>query len=251
MKKKPPLLSLIIPVKDEMENIPTLEEEIKQTLETTELTWECIWIDDGSEDNTLEVLKTMNRKDGRNRYISFDKNYGNMAAMLTGFRHGKGEIFVTMDGDGQNDPADIPPLVRRVLDDEADLINGVRTLRMDSWIRKISSAIGNGFRNWLTRENITDVGCQLRVFRRACVAEFPPFDGLHRFFPTLVRIQGWRIVESPVNHRPRLHGKPKYGIRNRMWRGLLDTFAVRWMQKRLIRYQIKTRENPQTERHTI
>ncbi len=239
MTREHRLVSLVIPVKDEAENIPSLAEEITRAFDGTGLSWECLWIDDGSTDGTLEVLRRIRRSDDRHCYVSFDGNYGQTSAMLAGFRLSRGDILATMDGDGQNDPADLPPLIRRIAAGEADMINGVRVRRRDSWVRKASSRIGNGFRNWITGEKITDVGCSLRVFRRACVEGFPSFEGLHRFFPTLVGLQGWRIIESPVNHRPRLRGKAKYGIRNRLRKGLIDSFAVRWMQWRRIRYRIK------------
>ena len=244
----PPTLSIVIPVRDEVENISSLADEIRRTFEESDPEWECIWVDDGSRDGTLAALRALREKDGRHGYISFDRNHGQTAALLAGFRHARGEIIATLDGDGQNDPSDLPPLVQRVLDGKADMINGVRSRRRDSWLRRISSRIGNGFRNRITRENVTDVGCSLRVLRRSCVEEFPPFEGLHRFFPTLVGIHGWRIIESPVSHRPRSRGRTKYGIHNRLWRGLHDTLAVRWMQRRWIRYRIVEEGSPRTER---
>ena len=239
MKNERPLVSIIIPVKNEEETVEPLAQEIRVSMEPTPWSWECIWIDDGSTDGTLAALNSLHGRDPRHGYLSFDRNHGQTSAMLAGFRVANGSLLATMDGDGQNDPGDLPRLIQRILSGEADMVNGIRLKRRDNWIRKISSRIGNGFRNWLTREQVSDVGCSLRVFRRECVRTIPPFEGMHRFLPTLVRMEGWRLAETPVNHRPRQRGTPKYGVWNRLWRGLLDAFAVRWMQWRWIRYTCK------------
>lgn len=239
MPSEQPLVSIIIPVKNEEENVESLAREIQASMESTPWTWECIWIDDGSTDGTLAALKSLRARDSRHGYLSFDRNHGQTSAMLAGFRAARGCLFATLDGDGQNDPRDLPGLIRRVLAGEADMVNGVRVKRRDNWIRKISSRIGNGFRNWLTREQVSDVGCSMRVFCRECVRYLPSFEGMHRFLPTLVRMDGWRLAETPVNHRPRQRGTPKYGVWNRLWRGLLDALAVRWMQWRWIRYECR------------
>ena len=238
MESPPPLVSIIIPVKDESETILSLAEEISSALATHGWSWECVWVDDGSQDATLPQLRSLHTRDPRHAYVSFERNHGQTAAMLAGWRTSRGQILATMDGDGQNNPADLPAMIERILANQADMVNGVRMLRHDDWLRKLSSRVGNGFRNCLTRDQVTDVGCSIRAFRRECVALFPPFEGLHRFLPTVVRMQGWKIIEVPVRHRPRLKGTTKYGIHNRLWKGLLDAFAVRWMQWRQIRYII-------------
>ena len=241
MESPPPLVSLIIPVKDESETILSLAEEISSALAPHGWGWECVWIDDGSQDATLPQLRSLHTRDPRHAYVSFERNHGQTAAMLAGWRTARGQILATMDGDGQNNPADLPAMIERILANQADMVNGVRVLRHDDWKRKLSSRIGNGFRNWLTCDQVTDVGCSIRAFRRECVARFPPFEGLHRFLPTVVRMQDWKIIEVPVRPRPRLNGTTKYGIHNRLWKGLLDAFAVRWMQWRQIRYIITER----------
>lgn len=233
-------LSIIIPVKDEVENIAGLVEELEAAMAPVSYGWECVWVDDGSTDKTLEELKKLKRRRQHHEYITLSRNYGQAAAFHAGFCHARGRLLATMDGDGQNDPRDLPALVSRLLRDGLDMVNGVRIRRRDTVVRKICSRIANGFRNWMTGEQITDVGCSLRVFRRACVRHVPLFKGTHRFLPTLVRIQGWsKIVEMPVGHRPRRYGKTKYGIHNRLWVGLLDTLAVRWMQGRMVYAELR------------
>lgn len=234
-------MSIIIPVRDEERNIAGLAEELTTTMCSTPWSWECLWIDDGSTDNTLSELQRINKKDARHQFIMLSSNYGQSAALSTGFSYARGEILVTLDGDGQNDPNDIPVLVRYLLENNADMVNGWRKYRRDTAIRKISSHIANAFRNRVTREQIRDAGCSIRVFRHRCVEDIPVFKGMHRFLPTLIRTGGCsRIVEMPVRHRPREYGQTKYGIHNRLWVGLMDTLAVRWMQTRMVYPKVKT-----------
>jgi glycosyltransferase involved in cell wall biosynthesis len=208
--------------------------EIEATMASVPYKWECLWVDDGSSDGTLALLRRMRNDDSRHKYISLTQNFGQAAALYTGFRYARGDILATLDGDGQNNPRDLPVLVERLLKSDLHMINGIRHKRKDSLTKKVSSRIANAFRNWLTREQITDVGCALRVFRRSCVNNIPYFHGMHRFLPTLIRTSGFdRIEETPVSHRNRWRGRSKYGINNRFWRGLIDTFAVRWMQSRM------------------
>jgi glycosyltransferase involved in cell wall biosynthesis len=202
--------------------------------------WECLWIDDGSTDNSLSELKDLNKEYPHHKYISLTTNFGQSAAMFTGFRNSSGKILVTIDGDGQNDPNDIPKLINRLINDNADMANGWRKTRMDSSIRKASSFVANAFRNKMTKEKVKDVGCSIRAFRRECVDNIILFKGMHRFLPTLIRISGYsKIVEMPVNHRPRKFGETKYGIQNRLWVGIADTFAVLWMKHRMAFPKIK------------
>lgn len=237
-------ISIIVPVKDEEKNILILAEEINEAMKKTNLSWECVWVDDGSTDDSLSQIKSLNQAAPHHRWVSLAQNFGQSAAMAVGFANAGGRILVTMDGDGQNDPADIPALVNRLISDGADMVNGWRKTRKDLFIRKISSKIANGFRNRITRENIRDVGCSIRAFRRECVGRVPVFKGMHRFLPTLIRIAGFdKILEMPVNHRPRKRGKTKYGIHNRLWVGLTDTVAVYWMQRRMVFPVIKNERN--------
>lgn len=232
------MLSVVIPIKDEAENIELVAEQLNTALSSQLWSWECVWIDDGSTDGSLAILQRLTEKDSRHRYLSFDTNTGQSAAFLAGFKKAKGSLIATMDGDGQNDPADIPRLVAEMQSGEMDMINGYRARRKDNIVRKISSRIANAFRNRMTGKTVSDVGCSTRVFKRECVECLPHFKGLHRFLPTLVAMQGFSLGEIPVNHRPRVKGKTKYSINNRLWVGLLDTFGVLWLQKRRFEYHI-------------
>jgi glycosyltransferase involved in cell wall biosynthesis len=231
-------LSVIIPVKNEEGSIPILSRELEEVLGSAGWRWECLWVDDGSTDRTLELLKELHDSHPHHHYLSLDANYGQSAALAMGFKRASGRVIATLDGDLQNDPHDILLLMAELSPGKADMVNGVRAKRHDSLVRKISSRIGNGFRNWLTGEKVTDVGCSLRVFYRECVEDIPVWKGMHRFIPTLVKLRGFHAIEKPVNHRPRTYGQTKYAIGNRLWVGLWDTMAVRWMQKRFVQGKI-------------
>ncbi len=228
----PPLLSLIVPVYNEQDNLPVLAEEIARALAPTGVAYEVLFVDDGSTDGSPAVLAHLAAADERLRVLRLARNSGQSAALTAGFRHARGELAATLDADLQNDPADIPRLLAAL--DGVDVVCGVRARRRDNWVRRVSSRIANAVRNWATDESITDVGCTLRVYRTAYLTHLPMFTGMHRFLPTLLRMSGARIREVPVHHRPRLHGQPKYGIHNRLWRGMVDLLAVRWMQRRWI-----------------
>ena len=229
------LISIIIPVFNESENVQELADEVSRVMDSCEWKWECVWVDDGSTDGTNQKLELIRSSDPRHRIFTLERNFGQSASMAFGFRKASGEIFVTIDGDGQNDPAGIPGLLRKLIDEKADMVNGIRSKRQNSMLRKLASRIANGFRNIVTEEHVRDVGCTLRAFRGICVLDIPVFKGMHRFIPTLVRIAGYdRITEMPVNHRPRVKGKSKYGISNRLWVGIADTFAVCWMKRRMV-----------------
>jgi len=228
-------LNIVIPVMNEEDNIEILASEIENAMSGSKLVWNCIWVDDMSTDSTREKLKELNISKPNNLYYFHDRNYGQSAALATGFKHSSAKYIATLDGDGQNDPASLPDLVNEILATDADMVNGWREKRNDNLIRKISSRIGNGFRNRLTNEQVRDVGCALRIFKRDCISHIPVFKGMHRYFPTLVRLGGFtNIHEVPVKHRPRERGVTKYGISNRLWVGIADTIAVKWMLKRMV-----------------
>ena len=230
-------LSVVVPVYDEADNIEPLHREIDAALATWEGRVEFIYVDDGSRDGSGERLLELAKRDQRVRVIRFDGNHGQSAALDAGFRAVEGEFTVTLDADLQNDPADIPRMLEVL--DRADVVNGVRMGRRDSLVRKISSRIANGFRNWITRESVTDVGCSLRVMRSSYLRKVKLYRGMHRFLPTLLRMEGATVIEVPVSHRIRRHGVSKYGISNRLLVGIVDVFAVCWMQSRRLRYRIE------------
>jgi glycosyltransferase involved in cell wall biosynthesis len=173
------------------------------------------------------------------RIRRFKENRGLSTALLIGMREARGEKIVTLDSDLQNDPADIPRLLEYL--DHYDMATGWRQKREDSWLKKISAKIANAVRNWGSGENIHDSACTLRAFKKECIQDIPVFNGMHRFLSTLVKMEGYRIIEVPVSHHPRRFGKSKYNIRNRMVRSFIDLLAVRWMKRRTIHYDIEER----------
>lgn len=232
-----PDLSLVIPAYNEAENLPVLAEEIRQALGPTRWTYEVLFIDDGSSDDSPRVLRRLEAGDPTLRALRLARNSGQSAALAAGFRHARGRIVVTLDADLQNDPADIPRVVEALENNDVDLVSGVRADRKDTWLRRLSSRIANRVRGGVLHDGITDVGCSLKAYRRQALEDLPQFTGMHRFLPALVQLHGGTVMQIPVHHRPRMHGQPKYNVRNRLWRGIADLMAVRWMQKRWIRRQ--------------
>lgn len=235
-----PVVSLIIPVYNEERNLPVLLDEICAAMAAQSREWEALFVDDGSTDNSLPVLQQLAVREPRLHYIAFEQNRGQSAAFAAGFQEARGEIFVTLDSDLQNDPADIPTLLQ-VYEQGHDMVIGWRAKRQDNLVKRLSSKIANGIRNALSNENVKDTGCSLKVLKASYARRLPMFTGMHRFFPTLMKMQDARVAEVKVNHRPRLHGSSKYGVWDRAFSALYDLFAVRWMQSRNIRYRIKER----------
>jgi dolichol-phosphate mannosyltransferase len=230
-------LSLVIPAYNEEQSIEPCVREANGVLAGLGKRYEIVVVDDGSTDGTFERLRALKKDVSALRAVRFARNRGQTTAMAAGFEHARGEIIVTMDADMQNDPADIPRLLEKM--DEWDVVCGVRAGRRDSFVRKASSAVANTVRNRLTHESIRDVGCTLRAMRARHVRRIKLFEGMHRFLPTLLKLEGARVVEIPVSHRPRTRGANKYGIGNRLFKGLRDLFAVRWMQSRYVKYEVK------------
>jgi dolichol-phosphate mannosyltransferase len=230
-------LSLVIPAYNEEQSIEECVREADGVFSRLGRRYEILVVDDGSTDGTLERLRALKKSVQALRAISFRENRGQTTAMAAGFEHARGDAVVTMDADMQNDPADIPRLLEKM--GEWDVVCGVRTKRRDTFVRRASSVIANAARNRLTHENITDVGCTLRAYRREYLNRVKLFEGMHRFLPTLLKLEGARVVEVAVGHRARTKGANKYGIGNRLFKGLRDLFAVRWMQSRHIRYEVK------------
>ena len=235
-------LSVVFPVFNEEENVPILLDEIATALRGQPWSYEMIAVDDGSVDRSLEILHASKKKYPNLRVLTFEKNSGQTAALDAGWRAAKGTYVVSLDADLQNDPADIPVMMRKLEESGADMIIGVRVNRQDTFARKMQSRIGNGVRNWITGDQITDTGCSLKLVKRSAIERVALYTGMHRFLPTLVRMQGHKVIETPVNHRPRKFGVSKYGAMNRAMRGLVDCFAVRWMSKRALTYKVKAEE---------
>ncbi|NJB68397.1 glycosyltransferase involved in cell wall biosynthesis [Desulfobaculum xiamenense] len=232
-------VSLVIPVFNEEQNLPILFEEIRKAVEPLSLEWETIFVDDASTDTSLAVMKNLAQNDSHVRYLAFEKNCGQSAAFGAGFAAATGEVIITMDADLQNDPADIAKLVETITANDADMVIGWRATRRDTLVKRVSSIIANGVRNRLTRETVRDTGCSLKLMRTDMARRLPMFTGMHRFLPTLMKMQGAKVVEIPVNHRPRRHGESKYGTWDRLVASSYDLFAVCWMQKRFANYRIK------------
>ncbi len=227
-----PEVSVVIPVYNECENIPLLWETLTPALDACAACWEVLWVDDGSTDDSGEQIRRLRLRDPRARQLRLEDNQGQSVAFWCGFTHARFATIVTLDADLQNDPLDIPLLLSALAD--ADVAIGWRQTRSDSLAKRIASKVANAFRNWVTNETIPDVGCSLKAFRRTVFDSFFPFHGMHRFYPTLARIAGYRVAVVPVRHHARRYGKSKYGICDRFVGPLVDCWGVRWMQRRYL-----------------
>jgi dolichol-phosphate mannosyltransferase len=237
-------LSVVIPVYNEETNVGPLVARLASTLANWPGEVEIIFVDDGSTDGTFLRLQEAQGNNSWIRIARFRRNLGQTAAMAAGFRLARGEAIVTLDGDLQNDPAEIPRLVAMLAD--WDVVCGIRLKRHDNWWKRCSSRIANGFRNWATGDDIVDTGCTLKAYRRDCVVNVELYQGLHRFLPTLLRMRGHRVTQVEVTHYPRRSGKTKYGTWGRLKKGLVDVWAVRWMKRNRIDYRdvLEVVENP-------
>ena len=229
-------ISIVIPVYNERENLTLLDEKITKNLQPLKKSYEIILVDDGSVDGSVELIRKLQKENPSLRLIRFGHNHGQTAAFAAGFSKARGDIIVTMDADLQNDPADIPLLLEKI--NEYDVVCGWRHKRNDPLIKKLSSKVANAVRNALSEECINDTGCSLKAFRRACFKNIKLYNGMHRFFPTLMKMEGFTVTQVKVRHYPRLHGFSKYNIRNRLFASFKDLLAIRWMKKRQINYDI-------------
>ena len=227
-----PAVSVIVPVYNEEENVPILQAELRAALRGFD--HELIFVDDGSADQTVARIEPASNV----RLLRFEKNAGQSAAMYAGLQAARGTILVLIDGDLQNDPADIPKLVDEI-SRGADLVCGYRSLRKDTRVKRLTSRIANAVRSRYTKDGVRDTGCSLKAMRRECVSALIPFKGMHRFIPALIKDAGYRLVEIPVNHRPRRFGQTKYGLGNRAVRATTDMFGVRWLLSRRLDYKIR------------
>lgn len=227
-----PLLSVVVPVYNEAENVGLLAAEIAAALGDLDGGYEILFVDDASTDDTVAVLASLTLS--TLRVVRHVRNCGQSAAVASGFRVSRGVWVATLDGDGQNDPADLPRMLSLAIQRQVDCVTGVRRRRRDTWLRRFSSRVANGFRNWITGDAVSDSGCGIRVVKRPALAEIPVFNGMHRFLPTLLRGQGFVVLEEAVNHRERVRGVSKYGVHNRLWRGIRDCFGIRWYLMRAV-----------------
>jgi glycosyltransferase involved in cell wall biosynthesis len=227
-----PAVSVIVPVYNEEENVPILQAELRAALRAID--HEVIFVDDGSADHTVERIEAAPNL----RVIRFEKNAGQSAAMYAGLQAARGAVLVLIDGDLQNDPADIPKLLSEI-SSGADLVCGYRALRRDTRAKRITSRIANAVRSRYTKDGVRDTGCTLKAMRRECVSALIPFKGMHRFIPALIKNAGYRLVEIPVNHRPRRFGQTKYGLGNRAVRATADMFGVRWLLSRRLNFTVR------------
>jgi len=235
----PPVLSVVIPAYNEEPNVEACYRELVEVLVVLGRPFEVVFVDDGSSDGTFAVLARRAEADPRLRVIRFRRNAGQTAALAAGFRAARGEGVVTLDADLQNDPRDIPTLLAALA--ACDAVWGWRVDRRDPWTKRAASRIANTVRQRFTRDGIHDTGCPLKVFRRQALERLPlfyAFRGMHRFLAALLRMEGYRVVEVPVRHRPRYAGRSKYGNWTRLWAGLADLWAVRWMARRRLDYEI-------------
>jgi dolichol-phosphate mannosyltransferase len=229
-----PEISVVIPARDEADNIGPLLADVRAALDGR-ADYEIVVVDDGSVDETPARLRDAIRSFPRLRSVRHDTPSGQSASLWTGVRLARAPWIVTLDGDGQNDPADIPALLaardaRR--SDRLLLVNGNRRSRHDSWVKRVSSRIANAVRGKVLGDGTPDTGCGLKLFSREAFLALPRFDHMHRFIPALMRRSGGEILSVPVRHRERVHGKSHYGVRNRLWTGIVDMLGVLWLQRR-------------------
>ncbi|MCK4849922.1 MAG: glycosyltransferase family 2 protein [Phycisphaerae bacterium] len=236
-------VSVLAPAYNERESLPQLCRSLNETLSGMGRSYEIIIVDDGSTDDSLAILKGLKSEIPQLRILSLSKRSGQTAAMEAGFEAAKGKYVVTIDADLQNDPADIPAMIELLEADKADMVTGHRHKRQDSWLRRFSTRVANGVRNRLTHESVADSACALKAYKREIIPKLKLFDGLHRFLTTIAKMNGFRVLEIPVNHRPRTLGKAKYGMWNRAFRALRAAFAVRWMQRHTLIYEVKELED--------
>jgi dolichol-phosphate mannosyltransferase len=227
-------LSVVIPVHNEAENVGPLVDEIRRTLDG-KTSWEIVVVDDASDDDTVARLEAAARDHSDLRIVRHRRHAGQSTAIHSGVRFARGTLIATLDGDGQNDPADVPALLETYRARHRDrplLVAGHRVSRRDTWLTRISSRIANAVRGTLLGDRTPDTGCGLKLFERDAFLALPYFDHMHRFLPALTLRQGGDVIAVPVRHRPRSRGRSHYGVMNRLWIGIVDLFGVMWLLRR-------------------
>ncbi len=233
-------LSAVVPVYNERDNIGPLCAELLAALDSTGRSFEIVFINDGSTDGSADVLREMRAADRRIRVLTLSRNTGQTAAFSAGFSAARGGIVITLDGDLQNDPRDIPLLIEKI--GPYDAAVGWRAQREDTLVRRVSSRVGNFVRNVVSGDDIIDTGCSLKACRREALERIKLFSGMHRFLPTLLKMEGFSVCQVRVNHRPRVAGRSKYGVWNRLLVSSADLMAVRWMKRRTLSYRMTEEE---------
>lgn len=232
-----PHISVVVPAYNEAESLPPLFAELRAALAPLDERWELLIVDDGSTDGTAALLAAEAARDPRIVPVILATNVGQSAALAAGLSRVRGRIVVTLDADLQNDPADLPKLLAAL--EHADVVSGIRSDRQDSWVRLVSSRVANSVRRSLLGDPVTDIGCSFKAYRREQLEGLPMFVGVHRFLPALCVFRGARFAEVKLRHRARQHGVSKYGVGNRLWRGMADLIGVRWLKTRLVRFRIR------------
>lgn len=231
-----PEISVVVPAHDEEGNIPELARRLEEALEGRD--YEIVFVDDESRDATQARMREARARNPRIRVIAKTTRQGKTTSLLAGFEHARGRIIATIDADLQDDPRDIVRCLGH-LGDGVDAVNGWRQKRDDGFVKRVSSKVGNGVRRAVLHGPIRDAGTGIRVFRRECLSAIFPFEGMHRYFGELLAMKGFRIVEVPVDHHARHAGVAKYGVGNRLFRGIADVLAVKWMQRRIARHSTR------------
>jgi len=229
--------SVVIPIHNEEENIRELIAEIEPAMNSLGKPWELICIDDGSTDSSLLILQELCKTRPYLRILAFKRNYGQSSAFAAGFEHARGRFVITLDGDGQNDPSDIPELAKAIVD--CDLVVGWRVHRRDPWNKRMISRLSNWVRSRVCQDEMHDTGCSLKIYRKEALRKIKMYKGMHRFLPALFCMEGLRVREIPVKHRERKHGVTKYHFFNRSIGPILDMLMVRWMLRRTLRHEVR------------
>jgi glycosyltransferase involved in cell wall biosynthesis len=234
-----PDISVVVPVYNEIDNLESLVERVRTTLDEMGLTWELLAVDDGSTDGSGERLDELAETEKRIRVLHFQENCGQSSGLDAGFRHAHGRLMALLDADLQTYPEDLPKLIEMLEHEMVDAVVGIRAERHDSGWKRFSSRFANGVRNWLTREDIQFTGCPIKVFRAEAIRSVRFFTGTHRFLPTLLRMEGYTVKQVPVRHTERKAGTSKYGTWDRAFSGLRDALGVRWLQDRHMKWKLR------------